>query len=87
MSEIDHTACIEALERLQREMQAAMDRANAQIAANRDKLEQLDRTNAALAETQMEMLRQVRNLLETGRTSDALRYVVALCSSDARPQH
>jgi hypothetical protein len=87
MSEIDHTACIEALERLQREMQTAMDRANAQIVANRDKLEQLDRTNAALAETQMEMLRQVRNLLETGRTSDALRYVVALCGSDARPQH
>jgi cell division protein FtsB len=87
MSELDHTACIETLERLQREMTAAMDRANAQIALNQEKLEQLDRTNEALARTQMEMLRQIRNLLESGRTSDALRYVVALCDSAARPQH
>ena len=87
MSETDHTACIETLERLQREMTAAMNRANAQIALNQEKLEQLDRTNEALARTQMEMLRQIRSLLETGRTSDALRYVVALCDSSARPQH
>ena len=86
MSDIDHTPCIEALDRLQRSMNAAMARANEQIAANQAKLEQLDRTNAALAQTQIEMLRQIRNLLESGRTSDALRYVVALSEATARPQ-
>ena len=85
MSDIDHTPCIEALDRLQRSMNAAMARANEQIAANQAKLEQLDRTNAALAQTQIEMLRQIRNLLESGRTSDALRYVVALTDATARP--
>ena len=87
MSEIDHTACIEALDRLQQTMNAAMLRANEQIAANQAKLDQLDRTNAALARTQMEMLRQIRTLLESGRTSDALRYVVVLTDATARPQH
>ena len=87
MSDLDHTACIEALDRLQRTMNAAMLRANEQIATNQAKLDQLDRTNAALAGTQMEMLRQIRNLLESGRTSDALRYVVALTDATARPQH
>ena len=86
MSDIDHSACIEELDRLQRTMNAAMARANEQIAANQAKLDQLDRTNAALARTQMEMLRQIRNLLESGRTSDALRYVVALTDA-TRPQH
>ena len=90
MSDIDHTACIEALDRLQQTMNAAMVRANEQIAANQaklDQLDQLDRTNAALAGTQMEMLRQIRNLLESGRTSDALRYVVALTDATARPEN
>ena len=87
MSDLDHTACIEALARLQRTMNAAMLRANEQIATNQAKLDQLDRTNEALARTQMEMLRQIRNLLESGRTSDALRYVVALTDATARPQH
>ena len=87
MSDLDHTACIEALDRLQRTMNAAMLRANEQIATNQAKLDQLDRTNEALARTQMEMLRQIRNLLESGRTSDALRYVVALTDTTARPQH
>ena len=87
MSDIDHTPCIEALERLQQTMNAALVRANEQIAANQTRLDQLDRTNEALARTQMEMLRQIRNLLESGRTSDALRYVVALTDATARSQH
>jgi hypothetical protein len=87
MSDVDHTACVEALERLQRTMNAAMTRANEQIAANQAHLDRLDRTNEALARTQMEMLGQVRTLLESGRTSDALRYVVTLCDAAARAQH
>ena len=87
MSDLDHTACIEALDRLQQTMNAAMLRANEQIATNQAKLDQLDRTNEALARTQMEMLRQIQTLLESGRTSDALRYVVALTDATARPQH
>jgi cell division protein FtsB len=78
MSNIDHTSCIQELERLQRTMNAAIDRANEQIAANQAKLDQLDRTKEALAKTQLEMIHQIRNLLESGRTSDAFRYVVAL---------
>jgi len=49
-------------------------------------LDQLDRTNAALARTQIEMIRQIRTLLESGRTNDALRYVLALSDATAQPQ-
>ena len=87
MSDVDHTACVEALERLERTINAAMARANEQMATNQAKLDQLDRSNEALARTQMGMLGQIRNLLENGRTSDALRYVVTLHDATARPQH
>ena len=86
MGDIDHTACIKALEQLQRTMNAAIDRANEQIVSNRAALDQLDRTNAALARTQIEMIRQIRTLLESGRTNDALRYVLALSDATAQPQ-
>ena len=69
MSDVDHTACVEALGRLQRTMNAAMARANEQIAASQAHLDRLDRANEALARTQMEMLRQIRNLLEVFRVS------------------
>jgi single-stranded DNA-specific DHH superfamily exonuclease len=85
MTDVDHTPCIKALERLKHEMTSVMSRANEQIASTQEKLERLDRTNAELARTQLEMLREIRKLLETGRTSDALRYVVALCDT-ARPK-
>ena len=87
MSDVDHTACVEALERLERTINAAMARANEQLAANQAKLDQLDRSSEVLARTQMGMLGQIRNLLESGRTSDALRYVVTLHDATARPQH
>jgi len=67
-------------------MNAAIDRANEQITASQVRLDQLDRTNEALARTQIEMIRQIRNLLESGRANDALRYVIALSDATAGPQ-
>ena len=87
MSDVDHTACAEALGRLEQTINAAMASANEQMAANQAKLDRLDQAYEALAKTQMGMLGQIRNLLENGRMSDALRYVVTLHDATARPQH